>query len=98
VFFGASIQSDVVPTSSTSSASGRAPSALRGSLNILVPRNLEPIYDVATALHALQILRSALPQVRMTVAGSGPERARLERLASELGCRRRRRVLWARRA
>jgi len=50
-----------------------------------VPRNLEPIYDVAAALHALQILRRTLPQVRMTVAGSGPEREQLERLASELG-------------
>jgi len=55
------------------------------ALHILVPRNLEPIYDVGTAVRALQILRNALPQVRMTVAGSGPERERLERLARELG-------------
>lgn len=55
------------------------------TLHVLVPRNLEPIYDVATALHAFRILRASLPQVRMTVAGSGPLREELERLASELG-------------
>ena len=86
VFSTYRIRSDIVPNiidlerfrPRTEPRSRKAP-------HILVPRNLEPIYDVATALHALQIVRGALPQVRMTVAGSGPERDRLERLASELG-------------
>jgi L-malate glycosyltransferase len=86
VFSAHRIQSDVVPNIiDLERFHPRTEPRFRESPNILVPRNLEPIYDVATALRALKIVRSALPQVRMTVAGSGPERARLERLASDLG-------------
>ncbi len=53
--------------------------------HIVVARNLEPIYDVASALRALAILRRDHPAVRMSIAGSGPERERLEALARELG-------------
>lgn len=52
---------------------------------ILVARNLEPIYDNATALRAFRIVRSILPAARFVVAGSGPQREELEALASELG-------------
>jgi len=51
---------------------------------ILVARNLEPIYDIATALRACARLRRERPQARLIVAGSGPERAALEALAAEL--------------
>ena len=51
---------------------------------ILVARNLEPIYDIATALRAFARLRRERPRVRLIVAGSGPERAALEALAAEL--------------
>lgn len=53
--------------------------------NILVARNLEPIYDNATVLRAFQIVRRTLPAARLVVAGSGPERQMLEKLALELG-------------
>lgn len=53
--------------------------------HVLVTRNLEAIYDVATALRAFALLASAIEGARMTVAGSGPERSALERLAGELG-------------
>lgn len=53
--------------------------------NILVARNLEPIYDNATVLRALQIVRRTLPSARLVIAGSGPERQALEDLAIELG-------------
>ena len=52
---------------------------------VLVARNLEPIYDNATALRAFAIVLRRLPQARMVVAGSGPLRAELEALAVELG-------------
>ncbi len=55
------------------------------ALHVVVARNLEPIYDNASALRALALLRKALPQASMTVAGSGPEAAMLQRLAQELG-------------
>lgn len=53
--------------------------------NILVARNLEPIYDNATALRAFKIVRESVPAARLTIAGSGPERAMLQQLAAELG-------------
>ncbi len=52
---------------------------------ILVARNLEPIYDNATALRAFAIVARRYPQARMVVAGSGPLRAELEQLAQSLG-------------
>ena len=52
---------------------------------ILVARNLEPIYDNATALRAFQIVRKSLPSAQLVIAGSGPERQTLENLAGELG-------------
>jgi glycosyltransferase involved in cell wall biosynthesis len=51
---------------------------------MLVARSLEAIYDVATALRALALVREREPLACMIVAGSGPERARLEALAGEL--------------
>ena len=53
--------------------------------HIVVPRNLEPIYDVPTALRAFARVRAQLPAARLTVAGSGPERLALQRQAANLG-------------
>lgn len=50
-------------------------------LHILVARNLEPIYDNTSALRAFRIVKDQLPNARLTIAGSGPERAALEDLA-----------------
>ena len=52
---------------------------------LIVARNLEPIYDNATALRAFAQVRGALPQARLLVAGTGPEEGALKRLAAELG-------------
>jgi glycosyltransferase involved in cell wall biosynthesis len=56
-----------------------------GRAHLLVARNLEAIYDVPTALRAFALVRAAHPHARLTVAGSGPERAALERLCGALG-------------
>ena len=53
--------------------------------HVIVTRNLEAIYDNATAFRAFHILTRTFPAARLTVAGSGPERGALEQLASELG-------------
>ena len=53
--------------------------------HLLVTRNLEPIYDIHTALHVLQRVSRVYPEARLTVCGSGPDKAALLRLASELG-------------
>ena len=54
-------------------------------LHVIVTRNLEPIYDIGTALHALALIRKTWPTARMTIAGSGPERDKLAELARALG-------------
>ncbi len=53
--------------------------------HLIVTRNLEPIYDIPTALRAFAIVRRRFAQARLTVAGSGPERQALQALAAELG-------------
>lgn len=53
--------------------------------HIVVARNLEPLYDNTTALKAFRIVREAIPDAHLTIAGSGPERAKLEAMAKELG-------------
>ena len=52
---------------------------------LLVARNLELIYDNATALQAFKIIHDALPLSRLTIAGTGPELARLTELTRTLG-------------
>ncbi|MBL8374629.1 glycosyltransferase family 4 protein [Accumulibacter sp.] len=53
--------------------------------HLVVTRNLEPIYDMPTAIHAFARIRQAFPQARLTLAGSGPELARLQLLVAEIG-------------
>jgi glycosyltransferase involved in cell wall biosynthesis len=58
---------------------------MTGGPHLLVTRNLEPIYDIPTALRVLQQVSRTFPQARLTVCGSGPDRSSLMRLADELG-------------
>lgn len=53
--------------------------------HVLIARNLEAVYDVATGLRAFRQVQEKLPGARLTVAGTGPERDRLESLSRELG-------------
>jgi len=53
--------------------------------HILVARNLERLYDNASAVRAFALIRQQHPTARMTIAGSGPERHALETLSRELG-------------
>jgi glycosyltransferase involved in cell wall biosynthesis len=62
-----------------------APGGPRGGPpHLIVTRNLEDIYDLPTALRAFARVREAFPGARLTVAGTGPKRADLERLAATL--------------
>lgn len=56
-----------------------------GGFTLAVTRNLEPIYGLETALRAIDIVRRDVPEVRLKVAGSGPQREALEALIAELG-------------
>ncbi len=60
-----------------------APGAERCEL--IVARNLEPLYDNATALRAFALVLQAHPQARLTIAGTGPEAGSLRALAQQLG-------------
>lgn len=53
--------------------------------HVVVTRNLEPLYDNATAIHAFALLAAARPEARLTIAGTGPQEAELKRLAAQLG-------------
>ncbi|PHV12132.1 glycosyl transferase family 1 [Chitinimonas sp. BJB300] len=53
--------------------------------HIVVTRNLEPIYDIPTAILAFAQLRTHFPAARMTVAGSGPDLPKLQVLVAEQG-------------
>jgi glycosyltransferase involved in cell wall biosynthesis len=84
VFARHGLRARIVPNIVDVGAFHPAP-ALPAQLHVVVTRNLEPIYDIATALRAFAIVRELRPDARMTVAGSGPERSALEGLAAELG-------------
>lgn len=53
--------------------------------HVVVIRNLEAIYGLDTAIRAAAILRPRFPDLIVSVAGTGPERAALERLTAQLG-------------
>ena len=53
--------------------------------HVVVARQLEPLYDIGSALRAMALVLQRHPQARMTVAGSGPERGRLGDLVQTLG-------------
>lgn len=56
-----------------------------GEFHLIVTRNLEDIYDIPTALRAFAIVRQQLPGAKLTVAGSGPKLADLQRLCDGMG-------------
>lgn len=56
-----------------------------GPPHLVVARNLERLYDNATALRAFAQLRARHLDARITIAGTGPEEASLRRLAADLG-------------
>jgi glycosyltransferase involved in cell wall biosynthesis len=53
--------------------------------HMIVARNLEDIYDIPTALRAFRHVRDRSPHARLTVVGSGPAHASLERIVDDLG-------------
>lgn len=53
----------------------------------LVNRGFEAHYDVACVLRAFALIQEQLPDASLTVAGDGPQREYLQRLASDLALR-----------
>jgi len=52
---------------------------------IIVARNLEAIYDNATALRAFAQVHAVYPDVRLLLAGTGPQESMLRAMAGDLG-------------
>lgn len=57
--------------------------------HIVMTRNLEPVYDIATALAAFSLVLKELPQAYISIAGVGPEHKRLINICENLGIRER---------
>ncbi|MCP4278154.1 MAG: glycosyltransferase family 4 protein [Gammaproteobacteria bacterium] len=53
--------------------------------HIIVCRNLEAIYDVATAVRAFSLIAPEIPGATLSVAGEGPEGEALRALVADLG-------------
>lgn len=53
--------------------------------HLIVTRNLEPVYDIATAIRAFAAIRETHAGARLTVAGTGPDLRELHDLARRLG-------------
>lgn len=87
VFAQRGIEAEIVPNivDLTRFRPADAPNVSQESAELFVARNLEPIYDNATAIRALALLRERHPGARLTLAGSGPQEAELRRLAQSLG-------------
>jgi glycosyltransferase involved in cell wall biosynthesis len=51
----------------------------------IVTRNLEAIYDVATAISAFHLLHQRYAHAKLTIAGSGPLLAKLQQQVEQLG-------------
>jgi glycosyltransferase involved in cell wall biosynthesis len=56
----------------------------RSGPHLIVTRNLEPIYGIDVVLRAFACVCERYPDARLTIAGEGPERPQLERLAEAL--------------
>lgn len=52
--------------------------------HLIVTRNLEAIYDIATAIRAFALLKTSFSAATLSVAGSGPQEAELKQLCAEL--------------
>ncbi|MCZ4313785.1 glycosyltransferase family 4 protein [Comamonadaceae bacterium G21597-S1] len=84
VFAGFGMQASLLPNIVDLSRFHPRPARTTDAMHLVVARNLEPLYDNATALRAFQIIKSDFAHARMTIAGSGPEEARLRELAHSL--------------
>jgi glycosyltransferase involved in cell wall biosynthesis len=81
----AEIVPNIIDVKRFAPSSSRRLRSRTGTAHLVVARNLEPLYDIATALRAFAIVREKRPDASLTVAGGGSERDKLVTLAHELG-------------
>jgi L-malate glycosyltransferase len=84
IFARRNVATDIVPN--IIDLSRFSPGAgVPGRLHVIVTRNLEDIYDIPTAIAAFASVHEKHPQARLSIAGSGPQRWKLEELCNSLG-------------
>ncbi len=54
---------------------------------VLVPRTLDPLYDVGCAIRAFEIVKERCPAAELTILGDGAEEKRLRQLVADLALR-----------
>jgi glycosyltransferase involved in cell wall biosynthesis len=89
VFAPFGIQAEIIPNGVDLDIFRPAPQSQRKQFRIVVTRNLERIYGIDVALRAIALLRHEYPELKVTIAGEGPERGALERQVAQLelsGC------------
>lgn len=85
VFASHRLSAEVIPNIIDLSRFTPAPLRSFGdSPHLIITRNLEPIYDIATAIRAFVPVRKAFAGARLTIAGSGQELANLQALVASL--------------
>ncbi len=85
VFRARGIESEVLPNVVDLSRFRPRDGAVGAGAHLVVTRNLEPIYDNATALRAFALVLEVRSDARLTIAGSGPDEAHLRAVADTLG-------------
>jgi glycosyltransferase involved in cell wall biosynthesis len=85
VFGRFGMDSQVVPNIIDRERFGPGEGARARGRHVVIARNLEPIYGIDVALRAFSQVRQALPDARLSIAGSGPQAAELKALAESLG-------------
>lgn len=85
VFSRFGMTAEIVPNIIDLSRFHPLPLANMGPPHLVVARNLERLYDNATAIRAFKIIRSSYVDARLSIAGSGPEETRLRQLVVDEG-------------
>jgi len=76
---------NIIDLSRFSSAQNKSSEARSAYPRLLVARNLEALYDNATAIRAFHIVKNEYAEAQLTIVGDGPERDSLKKLVSDLG-------------
>ncbi len=53
--------------------------------HLIITRNLEAIYGIATAIKAVAIVKKTVPFITLSIAGSGPQQDELQQLVQQEG-------------
>lgn len=84
IFAHYGIKTQILPNIIDLSRFGYAARNSTTTPHLIIARNLEPVYDIPTALKAFAKVREVFPGARLSVAGSGPELANLTALGATL--------------